>query len=164
MALIVGVIGGHKVDPRTYALAEEVGRRIARSGAQLICGGLTGVMEAACKGASEAGGLTIGVLPGTDSREANRYVAVSVATGLGLARNVIIVQTSDVLIAINGGYGTLNEIAATLNLGKPVVGLETWDLEAAGEVDPRLFFRAESPEEAVRKALELAKMRAGGGE
>jgi uncharacterized protein (TIGR00725 family) len=140
-------------------MAEEVGRRIAQSGAQLICGGLGGVMEAACKGATEAGGLTIGILPGEDSRSANPYVGVAIATGLGIARNVIIVRASDVLIAISGSYGTLNEIAAALNLGKPVVALQTWNLPAAGHVDRALFFPTSAPEEAVHKALALAKER-----
>jgi len=113
-------------------------------------------MEAACKGAAEAGGLTIGVLPGGDRASANRYVEVVIATGLDIARNLIIVRTSDALIAINGGYGTLNEIAAALNLDKPVVALETWDLPTAGDVDPALFFPVRTPEEAVQKALVLA--------
>jgi len=157
--LIIGVIGGNHVDPQTYALAEEVGRRIARSGALLVCGGLGGVMEAACKGAREAGGLTVGILPGDDRRAANPYVAAPIATGLGMARNTIIVQASDVLIAISGSYGTLNEISAALNLGKPVVALETWDLPAAGDVDPALFFPVHTPEEAVQTALALATKR-----
>ena len=156
MTLTIGVIGGHKAHKRIYALAEEVGRRIARSGARLICGGLGGVMEAACKGAREAGGVTVGVLPGDDTGAANSYVAVPVATAMGIARNAIIVHSSDALIAVNGSYGTLNEIAAALNLGKAVVGLETWDLPAAGDVDLALFHVASTPEEAVQKALALA--------
>lgn len=154
--LTIGVIGGNSVDTRIYDLAVEVGRRIAQSGARLICGGLGGVMEGACKGASEAEGLTIGVLPGEDSREANPYVKIAIATGLGIARNLIIVRTSDVLIAVDGSYGTLNEISGALNLGKPVVGLETWDLPAAGTTDPSLFFPVQTPQEAVEKALALA--------
>jgi len=157
VARIIGVIGSNTAVGEIYALAEEVGRRIAKAGAHLICGGLGGVMEAACKGAAEAGGLTIAILPGDDPRSANRYVAVPIATGLGIARNVIIVRASDVLIAISGGYGTLNEIAAALKLEKPVVGLETWDLTAAGDVDPNLFFPVQTPEQAVQKALELAR-------
>jgi len=153
---IIGVIGGGVVDSVVSRIAENAGRRIAQSGALLICGGLGGVMEAACKGAAEAGGLTIGVLPGSDPRAANPYVAVPIATGFGIARNLVIVQTSDALIAINGRYGTLNEIAAALNLGKPVVGLGTWNLAAAGDVEPALFSLAETPEEAVEKALAAA--------
>ena len=154
--MIIGVIGGNRADKQTSALAEEVGRRIAQSGALLICGGLGGVMEAACKGARAAGGLTVGLLPGDNRHEANPHVSVPIATGLGIARNVIVVRASDVLIAIRGGYGTLNEIAAALNLGKPVVALATWDLPAAGEVNPALFFPVSTPAEAVAKAIELA--------
>ena len=155
--MIIGVIGGNQVDKQTYAMAEEVGRRIAQSGAQLICGGLGGVMEAACKGAAQAGGLTIGILPDDDSQSANRYVAIPIVTGLRIARNLIIVRSSDVLIAVSGSYGTLNEIAAALDLGKPVVALKTWDLMAAGrDVDPALFFPVRTPKEAVQKALDLA--------
>jgi hypothetical protein len=156
MTLTIGVIGGSTADQQTRSLAEEIGRRIARSGARLICGGLGGVMEAACKGAAEAGGVTVGILPGDDAASANPYVAVPVATAMGIARNVIIVHSSDALIAVNGGYGTLNEIAAALHLGKPVVGLKTWNLPAAGDVDPTLFHVASTPEEAVQKALALA--------
>jgi uncharacterized protein (TIGR00725 family) len=152
----IGVIGGSNVDRSLYQMAEEVGRRIAQSGARLICGGLGGVMEAACKGAAAEGGLTIGLLPGDERREANPHVNVPVATGLGIARNLIIVRSSDVLIAIAGGYGTLNEIGAALNLSKHVVALKTWDVEAAGRVDPALFHVVQTPEEAVRTALELA--------
>lgn len=156
--LTIGVIGGGSIlaGTDTYLMAEEVGRRIAQSGARLICGGLGGVMEAACKGASEAGGVTIGVLPGDNPGDANPYVAVPVATGMGIARNIIIVRTADVLIAVDGGYGTLNEIAAALNLGKRVVGLQTWDVTAAGSVEPALFRVVQTPEEAVETALRLA--------
>lgn len=157
--LTIGVIGGNTAQARICALAEDVGRRIAQSGARLICGGLGGVMEAACRGAAEAGGVTIGVLPGDDPRQANPFVTVPVATGMGIARNIVIVKTSDALIAVAGSYGTLNEIAAALNMGKPVVALETWDLLAAGETDPSLFFPVRTPEEAVEKALALAAER-----
>jgi hypothetical protein len=161
--MIIGLIGSGTAGGEICALAEEVGRLVAKSGALLICGGLGGVMEAACKGASEASGLTVGVLPEDDARAANPYVRVPIATGLGIARNVIIVRASDVLIAISGGYGTLNEIAAALNLGKPVVGLRTWNLPAAGVVDPALFFPVTTAQEAVAKALELARKRSETG-
>jgi hypothetical protein len=154
--LTIGVVGGAIIDRRCYGLAEEVGRRIARAGARLICGGLDGVMEAACKGASESGGVAIGVLPGDDPAAANPFVTVPIATGMGIARNILVVRTSDVLIAIAGGYGTLVEIAAALNLGKPVVALETWNVPAAGPVDPALFHVVHTPEEAVATALTLA--------
>ena len=158
-SLIIGVIGGGLIDDRMYELAEDLGRRIAQSGARLICGGLSGVMEAAAKGAAKAGGLTIGLLPGEDARAANPFIAVPIATGLGIARNILIVRTADVLIAVAGGYGTLVEIAAALNLGKPVVALETWNVPAAGQVDARLFHVARTPEEAVGLAVSLARQR-----
>ncbi|MCX8037983.1 MAG: TIGR00725 family protein [Candidatus Sumerlaeia bacterium] len=155
MQPIIGVIGSNKADERTYALAEDVGRRIAQSGALLLCGGLGGVMEAACKGAAQAGGLTVGILPGDDPRAANPWVKVPIATSLGLMRNYVIARAADVLIAISGSYGTLNEISAALNLRKPVVALDTWNLPAAGPIDPALFFPVTTSEEAVRRALAL---------
>jgi uncharacterized protein (TIGR00725 family) len=117
-------------------------------------------MEAACKGAAAAGGTAVGVLPGDSSRDANPFVTIPVATGMGIARNIVIVHSSDALIAIAGGYGTLNEIAAALNLGKAVVALDTWDLRAAGKpVDPAQFHVVDTPDAAVEKALALAAAR-----
>ncbi len=126
---IVAVIGGRVVEPGLLAEAERAGGLLAAAGALVITGGLGGVMEAASKGALEAGGQTIGILPGEDTSEANPHVSVPVATGLGIARNVIIAQTADALIAVGGQYGTLSEIAHALQLGKPVVGIGTWDIE-----------------------------------
>ena len=156
MRVIVGVIGGSSCTPESYSAAEDVGMRIAKGGALLICGGLSGVMEAACKGAKEAGGTAIGVLPGPEVNSANAFVTHPVATGMGYARNYIIIQTANVLIAIDGRYGTLTEIATALNLGKHVIGLGTWDLNKTGEVDPVLFQQVGSPSEAVSLALRLA--------
>ena len=153
---VIGVIGESTFSDAAHeVLAEEVGRRLAGEGATLICGGLTGVMEAACRGAQRAGGRTIGVLPGTDRAEANPFVEIAVATGMGQARNTIIVLTADVVIAIGGGFGTLSEIALALRLGKPVVGLRTWEA-ARGERRAPLVV-AWSPEQAVREALRLAR-------
>jgi len=155
---VIGVIGESRFsDPAHEALAEEVGRRIAAAGCALICGGLTGVMEAACRGARGAGGQTIVVVPGTDRREANPYVDVGVATGMGQMRNVIIVLTADALIAIGGGHGTLAEIGHALRQGKPVVGLRTWEAVRAGERAPITV--VETPEQAVAEALRLARAR-----
>jgi uncharacterized protein (TIGR00725 family) len=106
-----------------------VGRALAARGAVLICGGLGGVMEAACRGAKEAGGLTVGILPGTDRAAANAFVAVAIPSGLGEARNALVVRTADALIAVGGGYGTLSEIALALKAGKRVVGLDSWDID-----------------------------------
>ncbi|MBW2072253.1 MAG: TIGR00725 family protein [Deltaproteobacteria bacterium] len=122
---IIGVIGAGQCDQEIYHLARAVGREIARKGAILICGGLGGVMAAAAEGAADAGGLTVGILPGESTRDANPYIQVPIATGMGQARNVIIIHTADVLIAISGGAGTLSEIGHALKTGKPVVGLQT---------------------------------------
>src|SRR5678816_3408900 len=124
----VAVVGGGAAEPGNTALAEEVGRLLARSGAVVICGGLGGVMEATCRGAKSAGGMTVGILPGLDRFEANPWVDVAIPTGLGEARNALVVRAADVLIAIGGEYGTLSEIALALKTGKPVVGIDTWEL------------------------------------
>jgi uncharacterized protein (TIGR00725 family) len=131
-------------------VAEEIGRLLARAGAVLVCGGMTGVMEAACKGARTEGGATVGLLPGGDRAQANPYVSVALPTGLGEMRNALIVRAADAVIAVAGEYGTLSEIALALKTGVPVVGIETWDLERA--IEP-----ATSPAEAVESALRLAR-------
>jgi len=124
----LGVIGGGECDAETYEIARTVGAAIAARGFLLVCGGLAGVMEAACRGAQEAGGVTLGILPGTEKGDANPFVDIAVPTGLGHARNVLVVNSSDALIAIGGGAGTLSEIALGLKTGKPVVGIRTWPL------------------------------------
>ncbi|MCX8126100.1 MAG: TIGR00725 family protein [Dehalococcoidia bacterium] len=155
-ALLIGVVGSGSCSAEEAGMAEEIGRRLARAGAVLGCGGLGGVMEAACRGAVEEGGLTVGILPGHDAGSANRYVVVPVATGLGEVRNVIIVRTVRAVIAVGGEYGTLSEIAFALKLGVPVVGLGTWRLYRVGlEGDP--IVRAEGPADAVEKAISLAR-------
>jgi uncharacterized protein (TIGR00725 family) len=123
---VIGVIGAGSCSNEIYELAREVGVGIAKMGAILICGGLGGVMEGACRGAYEAGGRTVGILPGPDRAHANQYVTIPIVTDLGHARNVLIVRSSDLLIAVSGGYGTLSEISIALKLKKPVVGLSTW--------------------------------------
>ena len=146
MKKIIGVIGGASVSEEIYELALEVGREIARAGAVLVCGGRTGVMEAASRGAHEEGGLVVGILPGSSPEEANPFVDVPIVTNLGLARNVLVVQTAQALIAVDGSYGTLSELAFALQLGKPIAGLRTW------EVDSQIH-RVETPAEAVRWAV-----------
>jgi hypothetical protein len=121
---LIAVIGGSHCSAEIYELARQVGQAIARAGARLICGGLFGVMEAACRGAKEAGGTTIGILPGKSKDEANAFVDIPIVTGLSDARNVIIVRSADGVIAVDGEYGTLSEIAFALKFGKPVVGLK----------------------------------------
>jgi len=150
--MIIAVIGGADCTPAEAAAAETVGRLLAEAGAVLVCGGRGGVMAAACRGAKSAGGLTIGILPGVDARDANPWVDVPIVTGLGEARNTIVVRSADAVIAVGGAYGTLSEIAFTLRWDKPLVGLGTWELARGGAPDGSII-RAETPEEAVAMAL-----------
>ena len=152
--IFIGVIGGGEVSSQVAELAEEVGREIARQGAVLVCGGLGGVMEAACKGASREGGLTIGILPGDNRLAANPYVKIPIVTGIGHARNVAVVKSSQAIIAIDGSYGTLSEIGHALQSGIPVIGLNTWSLSIDGRVDDRII-PADSSKDAVSKAMEI---------
>ena len=145
MAPYVAVIGPGDASPEQRAAAEEVGRELAKRGALLVSGGLGGAMEAACRGAREAGGTTVALLPGFDRAAANEFVDVALATGLGEARNALVVRAADALIAVGGGYGTLSEIALALKAGKRVVGLDSWEIEG---VEP-----AGSAEQAVAAAL-----------
>ena len=126
--LLVAVIGGHECDSETGRLAEEIGRVIAEEGAVLVCGGLGGIMEAACKGAKEKGGLTIGIIPGNDKKEANEFVDIAIATGLGHSRNAIVAGCADIVIALPGEYGTLSEIGHALNSKIYVYGFGTWEI------------------------------------
>lgn len=122
----VGVVGAGTCPDTIYQLARNIGFEIGKRGWVLICGGLSGVMEGAARGCSEAGGLTVGLLPGLDRESANPFIHVPIPTGLGEGRNLLIVRASDVLVSIAGGYGTLSEIALALRTDKPVIGLETW--------------------------------------
>ena len=122
-------MGPGEAGARELELAAEVGAELARKGAVIVCGGLGGVMEAACRGARAEGGTTIGILPGLDRSAANPHVEVAIPTGLGEARNALVVRAADVLIAVGGAYGTLSEIALALKAGKRVVGLKTWEIE-----------------------------------
>jgi uncharacterized protein (TIGR00725 family) len=154
----VAVIGSASCSPEIAEVAEQVGRQIARRGAVLVCGGRGGVMEAACRGAQAEGGTTVGILPGTDRGEANVYVDIPIVTGLGEARNVIVVRTADAVIAVSGGYGTLSEIGLALKMGLPVVGLGTWELYQEGQFVGSVQ-KAGTPDQAVAQALALAKTR-----
>ena len=154
--MFVAVVGSASCSAEVAALAEEVGREIARRGAVLICGGRGGVMEAACRGAKVEGGTTVGILPGADRREANAYVDIPIATGLGEARNTIVVRAADAVVAVSGGYGTLSEIGFALKMGRPVVGLGTWDLGQDGQ-PAETVVRAATPSQAVARALALAQ-------
>lgn len=156
--LIISVIGGAEPPARAIFLAEEVGRELAKRGAIVVCGGLQGVMEAVCRGAKSAGGTTIGILPGNDPFVSNQYIDYPIMTGMGYARNVIVVKTGRAAIAIDGSYGTLSEIGHALGDGMPVIGLETWELpERAGLSMPLTV--ADSPVDAVNKAIAAAHQR-----
>ena len=152
MGPIVAVIGGSSPTPDEASLAEDVGRALGQAGAVLVCGRRGGVMEAACRGAKKAGGMTVGILSGFDASEANPYVDVPIVTGIGDARNAIIARTAQVAIAVGGSYGTLSEIGFALGFGTPVIGLRTWVVERDGH-PPAPITRAETPAEAVRQAL-----------
>ena len=147
MKKIIAVIGGRRTGKALLLAAEEIGRLIAKKGANLVCGGLGGVMEAASRGAKLEGGSTVGILPHDNSKEANQYIDFPVATGLGIGRNVIIARTADALIAVGGEYGTLSEIAFALQMGKPVVGIKTWDIKGV--------IGAKNAADAVNKVFEL---------
>ncbi|MCP3177756.1 MAG: TIGR00725 family protein [Desulfuromonadales bacterium] len=147
MTPIVGVIGAGTVSTAGYEAARRVGQLLAEAGLVLVCGGLGGVMEAACRGCQEKGGISLGILPGASRQDANPYVSFPVVTDMGHARNVIIAHTAQVLIAVEGEYGTLSEIAVALKLGRPVIALGHWQ-----QVEGVL--KASSPEQAVRLALD----------
>ena len=154
--MIIGVIGSATCDAKTAALARKVGREIARRGAVLVCGGRSGVMEAACQGARTEGGLTVGILPGPDRGEANPFVDLAIATGLGEARNAIVVRAADSVVAVGGGFGTLSEIGLALKMGRPVIGLGTWELQRDGTpVDA--VVQATGPAQAVALAVTLGQ-------
>jgi len=140
--LIIGVIGAANASPSSLANAYQVGQLIAENGAVLICGGLGGVMEAASRGCADAGGDVLGILPGNSPSSANPYVTLPIVTDMGHARNVIIAQTASALIAIEGEYGTLSEIAISLKLGKPVVQLGSWSQIST-------TYQANTPKQAI---------------
>ena len=146
MARVIGVIGAGECDAEIRAHAREVGRRLAEAGCVILTGGLAGVMEAASQGAREAGGLVIGIVPGADPAAANEHVGVTIASGMGDARNAIIANTAEAFVAVGGSYGTLSEIAFALKRGKRVVSLGSWNPDSAVQV-------AASPEDAVRRVL-----------
>jgi len=150
MSIQIGVIGAGQCSLKIERLAEEVGREIAKKKALLVCGGLGGVMEASARGAKKEGGVTIGILPGFSFEDANPFIDIPIVTGLSHARNVLVVRSSQAIIAVEGGYGTLSEIGIALKLRKPVVGLRTWDIS-------KKIVTVETPEDAVKKAMSLIK-------
>jgi uncharacterized protein (TIGR00725 family) len=144
----VSVVGSGTATGKLYEKAREVGRLVAEKGGTVVCGGRSGVMEAAARGAIEAGGVAIGILPDEDREKANEYLSYSVATGTGHARNLAVVCSGDVVISVGGEYGTLSEVGLALKVGRPVVALQSWDLGEHVAV-------ASSPEEAVGAAFGL---------
>jgi uncharacterized protein (TIGR00725 family) len=147
----VAVVGSGEASGELYEKAREVGRLVAERGGTVVCGGRSGVMEAAARGAAEAGGTAIGILPDEDRRRANEYLIYSVATGTGHARNLAVVCSGDVVVAVGGEYGTLSEIGLALKVGRPVVTLDSWELGVHAVV-------ASSPHEAVEAAFGLLGM------
>ncbi|MGD8352934.1 MAG: TIGR00725 family protein [Pseudomonadota bacterium] len=150
---MIGVVGSGDPEKRHDPQAAEVGRQIALHGAVLVCGGLSGIMEASSRGASLEGGTVIGFLPGSDKNEANPHVTFPVPTGMGVARNVLIIKTADIVIALPGGPGTLSEIALSLNIGKQCVDLGGWNIEG--------MVPAATAEEAVGLAFDLCAEKSG---
>jgi uncharacterized protein (TIGR00725 family) len=150
MQRYVAVVGGGTCSAEEEVAAERIGTLLARNNAVVVCGGLSGVMEAACRGARREGGLTVGILPGSDRGAANPHVVVAIATGLGELRNGLVVRASDAIIAVGGEFGTLSEIGFALKLGKRVVGLGTWELSRRTDA----ILRASTSEDAARLALE----------
>ena len=143
--MYVAVVGPGEASEAELEAAEQVGRGLAEYGAVVVCGGLGGVMEAACRGAREAGGLTVGILPGRDRQAANQWVQVALPTGLGELRNGLVVRAAEVVVAVGGAYGTLSEVALALKTGVPVIGLSTWEIDGVQPVD--------SPAAAVARAV-----------
>ena len=152
MKRVVGVIGAGECDAQIAALAEDVGARLARQGLVVLTGGRGGVMAAASRGARQAGGLTVGILPGQTHEGINPDVEIPILTGLGEARNAVVACASEALVAIAGEYGTLSEMALALKMGRSVIGLRTWPLMKDVIV-------AENPEQAVQKVLDSLDMR-----
>lgn len=143
----VGVIGGSKCLKRDYRIAQKLGVLIAQEGWTLICGGRTGIMEAACRGAKEFGGTTVGILPSFDGKDANAYVDIKIPTGLGYARNVLVARAAEVIVAIAGSYGTLSEIAFSFNEEKPVIGINTWKIKG--------IIKVNSPQAAIERIKKI---------
>jgi len=153
--MFIAVIGGSKCSYEDALLAEQVGLELAKRDVTLVCGGLSGVMEAACKGARSENGLTIGILPGDDCQDANEYVQIPIVTGLGYARNSIVVRSAQAVIAIDGEYGTLSEIAYAVQYDIPVIGINSWSLCKGGEFEDTIIV-AENAIDAVEKAIAAA--------
>jgi uncharacterized protein (TIGR00725 family) len=160
--LYVGVCGPGIAEPQESAWAEEIGRRLAEAGAVVVCGGISGVMDDVARGAAAAGGTVVGILPGPNRAGASPHLTVSIPTGMGETRNALIARAADAVIAVAGEWGTLSEIALALKMGRPVVGLHTWELGKDGRPAEGIVHVA-TPEEAVATALDLARRGSPGG-
>ncbi len=159
--IYISVIGaGNEASESALQQAEKVGQLLAEYDAVVVCGGLNGVMEAVARGAKQAGGRTIGILPGDDHESANEWIDTPIPTGFGYARNAVVVKTGDAVIAIAGAFGTLSEIGHAVADNKTVIGLNTWELSRDGTPDPAII-RAENPESAVKLAITAAKKARG---
>ncbi len=156
MKTIVGVIGAANANEEERRTSEKVGVLIAKRNCFLLCGGMRGVMEAACRGAKSAGGTTIGILPGPEASSANKFIDIPIVTGMGEARNVIVAKSSHSIIAIGGSFGTLSEISFALKSGIAVIGLDTWDVSEE-------IIKCKTAEEAVKTAFELSSLRKKAG-
>jgi uncharacterized protein (TIGR00725 family) len=156
VSVYVSVIGPGEATTEQAADAEVVGRLLAGAGAIVVCGGRGGVMEATCRGAAEEGGVTVGLLPDADRLRANPFLTVSVPTGMGELRNGLVARAGDAVIAIDGEFGTLSEIGFALKLGRPVIGLGTWELARGGRPVEAIEV-ASGPQDAVARALALAR-------
>ena len=161
--MIIAVIGSSTAKPEHAVLAEEVGRELARRGIMVACGGMTGVMEAVCRGAKAEGGTTIGILPGRRGSPCNSYIDIPIFTTLGYARNIIVVHSGEACIAIGGAFGTLSEIGYAMDAKIPVVALNTWELTVKGDGDPIVdgMIPAIDAADAVNKAMEAAATATG---
>jgi uncharacterized protein (TIGR00725 family) len=154
--MFVSVIGESHATEKNYQMAEKLGRLLAQAGCGIICGGLAGVMEAVAKGAKSAGGQTVGILPGFRPQEANPYIDVAIATGINYARNLAVVLSGELVIAVGGKYGTLSEIGYALHFDKPVIALNSWRLFKDGKKEAGII-HVKTPEEAVKKVLAILK-------
>jgi uncharacterized protein (TIGR00725 family) len=152
----VAVCGPGLASDEEDAAAEEIGRLLGEAGAVVICGGRGGVMDAAARGARSGGGISVGLLPDDHRAGAGEHLTVSLPTGMGETRNALVARAADVVIAVGGEFGTLSEIAFALKLGKPVVGLRTWELAKDGQPSDEIV-RVDTPSRAARRALELAR-------
>jgi uncharacterized protein (TIGR00725 family) len=159
MDVYVAVCGPDPSPPDVAAQAEEIGRLLAKARAVVVCGGLGGTMEATARGVQAEGGTVIGILPGSGRSAGNRYLSLSIPTGMGEMRNALIVRSADVVIAVAGEFGTLSEVAFALKTGVPVVGLQTWELSKPGRLVADPIVRASSAQDAVDQAIRLARAR-----